>query len=523
MPKTFTLRNFQISLSGTQFVIAITLLNILLYHFPLFHFTLSHINKASLGGWLIFLTVLTSLFLVTAIVLFALMLASRRLTKFFVMVMFVGNAVALYFIVTYQVILDRSMMGNVFNTNTQEAADLFHPTLLLYVLLLGLLPAWIVSRIQIEKTGRIRLLSHAAVIFLTGVTVMYLNAGRWLWLDEHSKRIGGMAMPWSYTINAIRHQMKESQKAKRLLKLPDAIFTSDSKMLVVLVIGESARAQNFSLYGYAKQTNPRLEKESVIALGPVRATATYTTASVHSMLSSRGADSDDYEPLPSYLHRHGVDVIWRTNNWGEPRIDVDTYQRDSDLRERCEGRGCAYDEVLLTNLKERITTSERKKIFVVLHTSGSHGPTYYKKYPKAFEHFTPVCRSVDLKSCTRNSLLNSYDNTILYTDYFLSRTIALLKSLKDTPSMMLYISDHGESLGEHGLYLHGTPFALAPDEQKMIPFIVWRSPTFERRTGASSVKTRSTYGFKNVFHTVIGAFDMQSSIYDKELDLFSKE
>ncbi len=523
MPRKFAVHRLRVSLSATQFVIVATLVNIALYHVPLFDFVSSHIDSGSASGWLIFLIVFTSLFLVTATALFALMLASTKLVKFFVMVMFVGNAIALYFVASYQVILDRSMMGNVFNTDMREAADLFHPMLLLYVALLGVLPAWLVSRVDIVRVRRIRLLAHAIAVFLACVAIMYLNAGRWAWLDEHSKSVGGMAMPWSYGVNAWRYRLKQARKSARQRLLPDAVFLSNDRMIVVMVIGESARAENFSLYGYARKTNPLLERDSVTVLGPAESAATYTTASVHSMLSARGSDSDDFEPLPSYLHRQGVDVIWRTDNWGEPRVDVDTYQRDGELRKLCKGEGCAHDEVLLTGLEQRIAASTHNKIFVVLHTSGSHGPAYDRKYPKAFEHFKPVCHSVDLKSCTHQSLVNAYDNSILYTDHFLHRVIELLKRFGDVPSMMIYLSDHGESLGEHGLYLHGAPYALAPDQQKRVPFIVWTSDAFEKHHGGpASAKGRATYGYRNIFHTVMGAFDMRSAIYDRKLDLFGR-
>ena len=109
---------------------------------------------------------------------------------------------------------------------------------------------------------------------------------------------------------------------------------------------------------------------------------------------------------------------------------------------------------------------------------GSHEPAYYKCYPESFNTFKPACNSLELSSCTNKEINNAYDNAIFYTDYFLSHVISLLK--ENTPKFeitMFYISDHGESLGESGLYLHGMPYIFAPDSQTKVPLIVWASET----------------------------------------------
>ena len=302
-------------------------------------------------------------------------------------------------------------------------------------------------------------------------------------------------------------------------------FIDNDKRIVVLVIGESARENNFSLYGYNKKTNPYLEKLDVVVLKYATSTTTYTKASIHSILSYTGSTTDNYEVLTSYLQRQGVEVIWRTNNWGEPLMKVQTYQRSSDLRSSCQGKRCDYDEILLDGLNEYIKAVKKKKILIVLHIAGSHGPTYYKKYPKEFEVFQPVCKTVALKECSNQELINTYDNTIVYTDYFLSRTIEILKKNKEIPSVMIYTSDHGESFGEYGLYLHGTPYSIAPDVQKNIPMILWLSQSFkkEKELQNSDIQQKKSYSHKNIFHTVMGAFGMYSSIYDKNLDILKKK
>lgn len=175
--------------------------------------------------------------------------------------------------------------------------------------------------------------------------------------------------------------------------------------------------------------------------------------------------------------------------------------------------------MLLSHLREEIEASDSNKIFLVLHTNGCHGPAYSTKYPKEFKKFTPICESVELDKCSSEELINAYDNTVVYTDYFLSEP---LKTLKNIPVTMIYASDHGESLGEYGLYLHGTPYSIAPDYQKDIPFIVWMSDSFKELKGLnqSSLQQNGSYSHSNVFHSVLGALGISTSVYKKEFDIF---
>lgn len=468
----------QIKLSPSQFITIITIANIALYNLPLFSFAIANMDAVSVGGVQTLLSMILVVFMFTAFILFILFMLSHYLVKPFCILMVMCNSVALYFVVNYQVILDRTMMGNILNTRYSEAADFFSWNLLLYIAFLGLLPAWLILKVQISPTKRLRLNVHMLAVIGISLVFIYLSSSTWLWFDKNAKQLGGRIMPWSYAINLVRYQTGVYESTKEQILLPPAELqpnNNNEKNVVLLVIGESARAQNFSLYGYGRNTNPLLAKSNVIALKNATACSTYTTASVGCILShieTNSAFATQYEPLPSYLQRHGVDVIWRTKNWGEPRIEVQSYEKSSDLEQNCKGEDCEYDGVLLTGLKVRISSSKQKNVFVVLHQSGSHGPSYFDKYPKSFEVFKPVCKSVELRKCSDEELINAYDNTILYTDYFVNEAIDTLKSLENTSSVLMYLSDHGESLGEYGVYLHGTPYSIAPVEQKDIPFLV---------------------------------------------------
>jgi lipid A ethanolaminephosphotransferase len=512
---------------ATTFIAVTAVLNALLYHLPLFSFAADNLDLSSATGDLTLATLLVALLSETVVLLTLLALMSHRLLKPFCMFTALGNAVAVYFVVTYHVVLDETMMGNVLNTDLGEATEFLHPILVVYVLALGVLPCRLLARVRIRPTPRLRL--AAVALGCLSITVLWciLAARSWPWFDEHSKRVGGMIMPWSYVINAGRYLAPNLMASEVQAPLPPATFSSDEKTVVILVIGEAARAKNFQLYGYDRPTNPLLSKARVVALKNATTCATYTTAAVRCMLSNVDAESlfsKRYESLPSYLQRNGIDVIWRTRNWGEPPITVRTYQKASDLAADCAGARCAYDEILLSRLEQRIKASSSQRVFVVLHQSGSHGPAYYAKYPTEFEYFKPVCESVELGKCTHDELINAYDNTILYDDYFLVRVIGVLQQLQDTATLMIYVSDHGESLGEYGMYLHGVPYPIAPDVQKDIPFIIWMSDEFVRENAVQIVRLESqrVHSQRDIFHTVMGAFHMHSDAYMAKYDIFNE-
>lgn len=522
--------NFNSSLhweaSAVRYVFVISLLNALLYHKPLYAFAVSNLDVWSGNGLLTLTSLFIVVFIVTAVLLFLVTLLTHRLLKPLCVLLAFGNAIALYFVTTYQAVLDRTMMGNVFNTNTAEAASYFHPKMLLYLFVFGAVPCWFLVKTRVHKTARLRVALLAFATLLAGLGWSYAASSTWLWIDDHAKKLGGMVMPWSYVSNTVRYQVENLRDAREPTLLPPAEFAGDGKMIVILVVGETARSKNFSMYGYDRLTNPLLPESDAIALQNTVACSTYTTASLRCILSPVDSSSPfaaNLEPLPSYLYRHGVDVIWRTKNWGEPPLTISDYQRARDLRKHCSGADCDYDGILLAGLLGRIQSSPQKRVLVVLHQKGSHGPNYNQQYPDRFEVFKPVCESVELHECSPESLVNAYDNTILYNDYFLSETVQLLSSIADTPTLLMYISDHGESLGESGLYLHGTPFSIAPDEQKDVPFIVWMSPAFIEAKGLSvtDIEDQEQHSHLNIFHSVMGAFSMRSAVYDSQLDIFA--
>lgn len=485
----------------------------LLFHFPFFRFVLENSNYHSLSGaWLVLSLVLVMI--VANSFAFHLFLSLwEKLGKALLVISFLINSIALYFINTYGVIIDESMIGNVFNTNYSESSSYFSGKMVLYVLFLGVLPSIFFIRAKLEKSSLKNTLRQLGGGLLFLVVMAFLNAPNWLWIDKHSKQLGGLAMPWSYAVNTALFHIHKAQANQKEILLPDATISNPEKSVVVLVIGESARRENFSLYGYRKNTNPLLSQTPNLMHYLANSCATYTTAGVKCILEPKES-SDLYEILPNYLYRHGVEVIWRTSNWGEPPVHINDYQTASELRSHCQGEDCPYDGVLLSGLKEKIQQSPKNKILVVLHTSTSHGPSYNEKYPPQFEVFRPVCQSVELSQCSEQELLNAYDNTIVYTDYLLHSVIQDLQTLKGYQSMMLYVSDHGESLGEKNLYMHGLPMSFAPKQQYEIPFLVWYS------NPALQLKPLQEVSQHYVFHSVLRFLGVESPAYQPDLDLF---
>jgi lipid A ethanolaminephosphotransferase len=319
-------------------------------------------------------------------------------------------------------------------------------------------------------------------------------------------------MPWSYTVNTFRYYSAEKKRNAKEILLPDAEIVTDSRDVCVLIIGESARRDHFSLYGYERQTNPFTAKDSVTAL-IADAAATYTTAGVKAILSHEPSNKL-YEILPNYMYRAGVDVTWRTSNWGEPPVHIEKYHKVKDLKARYPEADDRYDGILLEGLKEDILASDKAKTLVVIHTNTSHGPTYFKKYPSEFEEFTPVCTTVEMSKADTQELMNAYDNSIIYTDWLIHSVIETLKEIPDVRSCMMYVSDHGESLGENNLYMHGVPMSMAPAEQVEIPFIVWDSDE------NTSIKNLEKVGQYHVFHSIMNFLGIESPIYDEEKNIF---
>ncbi|MFG4001401.1 phosphoethanolamine--lipid A transferase EptA [Flavobacterium aquidurense] len=501
------------NLKITHFALLMSALNFLFFYFPFYSFVFNHVDYKSFNGVILVISLVILTLVLNAFVFYLIFFLSCFVGKILLIITFIINAVAVYFVNTYSVIIDESMIGNVFNTNYEESSSFFSIKLILYIVFLGIIPSIYIYKVKIINVTLKQFLITTSLTLLFILTLVFANASNWLWIDKNSKTLGGLAMPWSYSVNMSLFYIHKFKKNEKEILLPNATIKDNQKSVVVLVIGESARSENFSLYGYKKNTNPLLSKVPNLFHFNATSCATYTTAGVKGILEHTQTD-DLYEILPNYLYRNNVEVVWRTSNWGEPPVHIKKYQNRAALMPNCKGADCNYDEILLTGLKEQILASTKNKILIILHTSTSHGPTYSKKYPPQFETFKPVCNSVELGKCSQTELINAYDNTIVYTDYILSQVIEDLKELKEYKSTMIFVSDHGESLGEKNLYMHGMPLSIAPKEQYEIPFIVWVSD------GSKQLKPNKTLTQGNVFHSVLNFLNIESPIYDEKMNIF---
>ena len=492
---------------------------LLLYNIPFFNYVADNSNESA-GGWLLLLAslvvVMLSLhFVLTYLTLFLL----RKVGRVLLAILSVINAVAVYFVFTYHVIIDATAIENVFNTRYSEASGFFSWSLWLFILAAGVLPAvfCLLQPVVIGKAKKMAAYCGASLAVI--LAVLALNVHQTLWISQHDTELGGLLQPWSYLVNTCRVISFSHDEQAEEIKLPDGRIADSEKAVVVLVIGESARKANFQLYGYRRDTNPLLSRQKGLKVYQATSCATYTTAGSKAILEPKNTD-ELYELLPNYAFRTGVDVSWRTSNWGEPPIHIAEYLTDSELSLCYPDEDHHYDGILFHGLRERIVSSDKNKVLIVLHTSTSHGPQYADKYPKEFEVYKPVAKNVEEGEKNVAMLVNAYDNTIRYTDYLLSNLIDTLRSMDDWHSAMIFISDHGESLGENKVFMHGLPMKIAPRVQYEIPFLIWTSKDFRRFKPDSQLPAVLEQHY--VFHSVLNLLSIQSPAYDEAFDVFLK-
>ena len=496
----------------------VSIATLLLYNIPFLKYVADASNETTAGR----------IFLLSSLAVIMLMLHfmtacltiyfTRRIGRIILAILAVINATAVYFIITYNVIIDSSTIENVFNTRYSEASGFFSWSLWAFILVCGVLPALfcLLQPVVIGKSRKVVICCGSSLVVILALAAM--NIGQTLWISQHDTELGGLLQPWSYLVNTGRVISFSQDEQAEEIKLPDGKITDDEKAVVVLVIGESARKANFQLYGYGRRNNPLLSKVEDLRVYHANSCATYTTAGSKAILEPKNS-GDLYELLPNYAYRMGADVAWRTSNWGEPPIHIGEgeYVTDTELGKRY-GVAEIYDEILLKGLRERIELSQKNKVLIVLHTSTSHGPSYAAKYPKEFEKYKPVARNVEESEKNVGMLVNAYDNTILYTDYLLDSLIKTLRDMSDWKSAMIFISDHGESLGENRMFMHGLPMKLAPKEQYEIPFLVWTSSGF--RAYKPSAELPEVLEQHYIFHSVLNLLSIQSPAYNKDFDIF---
>lgn len=454
------------------------------------------------------------------------------------------SAAANYFMHSFGTVIDTNMIQNVFESDPQEAGALISSRYLLWMLLMGMVPVALICGVRINNGTRwwwnlLQRLTGALGAILIILLMAALFYKDYASLIRNNKNLIKMITP-ANVVSGTGHYVDQRylQGSQELVKIGEdahkgpLISAATKKTLVVLVVGETARAENFSLGGYARDTNPELKKQQVIYYPNAISCGTETAISVPCMFSNMPRMHYDanlahhQEGVLDILAHAGVSVLWRENDGGckgacdrVPHTDMTQWK----LPQYCHDGFC-QDDVLLHRLDNYVDSLHNDGI-IVLHQMGSHGPAYYQRYPAKFRRFMPTCDSKQIQDCDHQALVNTYDNSLLYTDDMLSRTIDKLRGLSDRFNVALvYLSDHGESLGERGMYLHGAPYMFAPSQQTHIPLLMWMSPGYAAANHINEACLRQQaadgkVSQDNLFHTLLGMFNIQTQQYQPQLDM----
>lgn len=480
--------------------------------------------------------------LVAAHVLLLLPLAFRRVVRPALSLMFVVTAVVVHAEEQFGVFLTRSMMRNVLQTDAREATELFSLPLVVRLLLMAGVPILLLWRSDLRpepfRAGLRRkgLLGAAALgAIVLGFAPFF---GDYVSFFRNQKNARYLVAPGNVLVSTVTALAAGDARPSGprspvgLDAARDAAGAAQRPLLFVVVVGETARSETFSLNGYGRETNPLLSKRGVVSWRDAWACGTDTAESLPCMFSLFGRSKFDDDETPrqeSFLDvakRAGVRVVWIDNNSGCKGVcdGVESERRDRWTTAGLCRDGECWDEVLLEDLDRVLGPPQ--DLLLVLHQKGSHGPAYFRRYPDRFKAFVPACETQDLSACSHEEIVNAYDNTIVYTDFLLDRVISFLEARSGRyDTAMLYVSDHGESTGEGGLYLHGLPYAIAPERQKKIPMIFWMSEPFAARTGIRRERLLEQAGARashdHLPHTVLGTFGIRTSVYRRDLDLFA--
>lgn len=475
----------------------------------------------------------------------------RWLIKIVSIILILVGASLTYFMSKFNILIDRGMLENALQTNLAESSSYISGSMIFTILCFGVIPALLICCVCIKKESFLPYFTKRMISFISPFIVAWIVSifffKYYAPFTRNNPEIIKYLLPSNYIsaiISEIKYLQYQNTPWKQIgLDIKKDSNTPQKPVLLVMVLGETARSPNFSLYGYPKQTNPLLSKQDdLFIFQKTTSCGTYTAYSVPCLYSNMTHAQYDgrialrQDNILDMLVRAHVQVEWLDNDSGCKEVCDRVPNRDlmkeyNDKNSPLCQNGICYDQVLLDELHNSLTQIKSDSVttdhLIVLHTIGSHGPTYYERYPDSFKHFSPTCDTNEIDTCSKQALTNTYDNTILYTDYIVNNVIEQLKPLQKNYNVgMIYLSDHGESLGEDGIYLHGLPYAIAPKEQKEVPFVLWLSKPYQLalKLNANCLTqnaTQNDYSHDSIFHTLLGLFFMQTKTYDANLDLLT--
>lgn len=462
------------------------------------------------------------------------------------LVLIIGGFSA-YFVNSLGVLISADQIQNMMQTDVSEVSDLLSLRFVLWAVLMVLLPILLLSWIKIKPQARSKVLLNkllsagtSVVVILSLLFVFYVDYAA---IFREHRDIKGMISPQNAIASTYSYFHKKAPKKD----LPLIRYGEDAHRievtsaqqlpkLMLLVVGETARAESFSLNGYARNTNPALSAQTdLINFDQVSSCGTATAVSLPCMFSGMPRQQYDEglashrEGLLDLAQRAGYKVTWIDNNSGCKGVcdRVENYVIPPAIKQKwCNGDGECLDGILVDSVQDylaKIPANDRSPRLIVLHQVGSHGPAYYKRAPKEFQPFQPSCDSNAIQGCSKQQLLNVYDNTIFYTDHVLNQLIEVLKKQDHYRTGFWYLSDHGESTGERGMYLHGAPYAIAPSQQTHIPMMVWFSKPWQQselsQVNCLAQQRSTKLSHDNLFPSLLSLLDVKSSVINENNDM----
>lgn len=462
-----------------------------------------------------------------------------------IILVFIGGF-ASYAVNTLGVLITSEQVQNLMQTDVAEARDTWSWHLVVWTLGMTVLPIIAILMVKLKPEPMLRQIVKKVIASIVSLAlvggllfVFYVDFAA---IFREHRDLKGMISPQNMIASFASYYKKKAPKEN----LPLVTYGEDASMqkanvaalpkLMVLVVGETARAENFSLNGYAKNTNPKLAKQDLINFAQVSSCGTATAVSVPCMFSGMPRKEYDEglashrEGLLDIAKRAGYQVTWIDNNSGcKGTCDrVEQFKIPEPIQKKwCKDEEC-FDDILIDSLKAYLATipkDDTRPRLVVLHQMGSHGPAYYKRIPAEFKVFKPTCDTNAIQGCSRDSLVNSYDNTLLYTDYVLDSLIETLKGQTQHEAGLWYLSDHGESTGESGMYLHGAPYAIAPTQQTHVPMFMWFSDLWKKQAPEQmkclAKQNKSELSQDNLFPTMLSLLDVKTKVIDPKNDMLA--
>lgn len=536
---TAILKITQVEMSTTCYIVLVSAYFSFILNLPV----LEKIYELASTSSLSFVASTPALLIFCFIIIFSLF-SFPLLLKPFTITLTLMSSLTFYASIKYNVIFDYGMVENIFETNIGEAYSYINPSAVLFFMTFGVIPSIFLSLITVNNSNTllkaISIRIGAIVISFIGIILIALFFYKdYASIGRNNSYLNKMINP-AFAFNTIkyiqRNYFSEPQVYQPLgqdAKLQPA--PNGKPNLVVLVVGETARAMNYHYNGYSRNTNPYTENLDLIAMQHVSSCGTATAVSVPCMFSNLNRSNYDKAAAASrdnamdIIGHAGVRLTWIENDGGDKgiaknfrRIEVN-HNANTHL---CKDDAC-YDEILLPMLDQQIQAKASNQL-IAFHIMGSHGPTYYKRYPPSQARFLPDCQRSDIEHCSDQQIINTYDNTIAYTDYVLAQLIKQLKTYADKYNVaLMYISDHGESLGEKGLYLHGTPYMIAPEVQTTVPWLLWVPEQYatQQRIDLDCLKSLAggaELSHDNFFHSLIGFYGVTTQDKSDSLDIMSR-